>query len=73
MTGPRIIGCDEDGSAIFAPRPFRATPTHDGYRVNGWKLYCKKCKTTTMSTVRLPHDLAESHECLYDPAQIERS
>lgn len=56
---------------IYAPRPFRATPTHDGYRLNGWKLYCRNCKTATMSTVRLPHDLAVTHECLYDPAQVE--
>lgn len=57
----------------YAPRPFRATPTHDGYRLNGWKLYCRNCKTATMSTVRLPHDLAVTHECLYDPAQVEQS
>lgn len=66
MGKPRIIGCDEDGNAIYAPRPFRAWPAYGGYRV-----YCKRCKTTTLSNAeRLPHDVATDHRCLYDPKDI---
>ena len=70
MGKPRINGCDEDGKALYEERQFRCTPTHDGYRLNGWKLYCKKCKTATMSTVHLPYKLASNHRCLYDPKDI---
>lgn len=48
---------------VYRERRYRATPTHDGYRLNGWKLYCKHCQTATMSTEKLPHDLALSHRC----------
>lgn len=52
-TKPRIIGCDEDGKAIYAPRPFRAAPTRGSAAFTGYKLYCRRCKTTTLSKVRL--------------------
>lgn len=48
---------------VYRERRYRATPTHDGYRLNGWKLYCKRCETATMSTEKLPHDLALAHRC----------
>lgn len=48
---------------VYRPRPYRATPTHDGYRLNGWKLYCTRCQRATMSTEKLPHDLAVGHRC----------
>ena len=67
VTKPRIIGCDEDGKAIYAPRPFHASPTNGSDAFTGYKLYCRRCKTTTLSKARLPHDLAATHECLYDP------
>ena len=55
---------------VYEERPYRVTPTHDGYRLNGWKLYCKRCKTATMSTVHLPYKLAANHRCLYNPEEI---
>lgn len=70
MGRPRINGCDADGKALYEERPFRVTPTHE-YGLNGWKLYCKRCKTATMSTVHLPYKLASNHRCLYDPKDIE--
>ena len=69
MGKPRIIGCDEDGNAIYAPRPFRAWPAYGGYRV-----YCKRCKTITLTgggPFHQPHDIASQHHCLYDPKDIE--
>lgn len=57
--------------ALYKERPFWAKPTHDGYRLNGWRLYCKRCRTVTMSTKRLPHDLADAHRCLYNPDDKE--
>lgn len=69
MGRPRINGCDADGKALYEPRPFHVTPTHDGYQINGWELYCKRCKTATLSRVRLPYELAANHRCLYNPEE----
>jgi hypothetical protein len=50
----------------YKPRPFRAWPAFGGYRV-----YCKRCKTTTHIGVdHLPHDTASAHRCLYNPEEI---
>lgn len=68
MGKPRIIGCDEDGKALYKERPFRAWPAYGGYRV-----YCKRCKTITLTgggPFHQPHDIASRHRCLYDPKDI---
>lgn len=65
MGRPRINGCDEDGKALYEPRPFRACPAFGGYRV-----YCKRCKTTTLTGGQFPHDTATDHRCLYNPEEI---
>lgn len=67
MGKPRINGCDEDGKALYEERPFHSKPVHGGYRT-----YCKRCKTTTLSNAeRLPHDVATDHRCLYNPKDID--
>lgn len=51
---------------MYEERPFRAWPAFGGYRV-----YCKRCKTTThIGTDHLPHDTASAHRCLYNPEEI---
>jgi hypothetical protein len=51
---------------VYAERPFHARPAFGGYRV-----YCKRCKTTTHIGVdRLPHDTANAHRCLYNPEEV---
>ena len=51
---------------VYEERPFRAWPAFGGYRV-----YCKRCKTTTHIGVdHLPHDTASAHRCLYNPEEI---
>lgn len=65
MGKPRINGCDEDGKALYEPRQFRAWPVFGGYRV-----FCKRCKTTTFTCGQFPHDTASRHHCLYNPKEI---
>lgn len=50
---------------LYEERPFRAWPAHGGYRV-----YCKRCKTTTLTGGCSPHDTASAHRCLYNPEEI---
>jgi hypothetical protein len=50
---------------VYAERPYRAWPAHGGYRV-----YCKRCKTTTLTGGCFPHDTASAHRCLYNPEEI---
>lgn len=49
---------------MYKERPFRAWPAFGGYRV-----YCKRCKTTTLTGGQLPHDTAARHRCLYNPEE----
>jgi hypothetical protein len=70
MGKPRINGCDEDGKALYEERPFRATRENGKHQSSGWEVHCKRCLTITLSRVRLPHDLATAHECLYNPEEI---
>ena len=68
MGRPRIIGhTPYTGKPLYEPRPFHAKPAFGGYRV-----YCKRCKTTTHIGVdHLPHDTATRHRCLYDPTKVD--
>ena len=50
---------------MYKERPFRAWPAFGGYRV-----YCKRCKTTTLTGGCFPHDTASAHRCLYNPEEI---
>jgi hypothetical protein len=66
MGKPKIIGCDEDGKALYEPRPFHAEQNGGTLQI-----HCKRCKTTTWTSSRYPHDVASRHRCLYDPKDIE--
>lgn len=66
MGKPRINGCDADGKALYEERQFRARPVFGGYRV-----FCKRCRTTTFTCGQFPHDTASRHRCLYDPKDID--
>lgn len=77
FTGPigGTLGCADASEVQFVrrrpmykERPFRAWPAHGGYRV-----YCKRCKTTTLTgggQFHQPHDIASRHRCLYNPKEI---
>lgn len=51
---------------IYEERQFRAWPAFGGYRV-----FCRRCKTTTLTGGQFPHDTASRHRCLYDPKDID--
>ena len=74
FTGPvgGTLGCADTSEMkfvrrrpIYRTRPFRAWPAFGGYRV-----YCKRCKTTTLTGRCFPHDTATRHRCLYSPEEI---
>jgi hypothetical protein len=60
----RYLGDDEiDGfmrhhgmKRVYKPREFRAKPAYGGYRI-----HCKTCGTTTLTSGYLPHDSARMH------------
>ena len=64
MGKPKIITY-QDGKPVYEMRPFHAHPAHGGYRV-----YCKRCKTTTLTGGCSPHDTASAHRCLYNPEEL---
>jgi hypothetical protein len=41
---------------VYKPREFHAKPAHGGYRI-----LCKTCGTTTLTSGYLPHDSAKMH------------